>query len=53
VAIWQETDDAGHVDLVQRYFEVGGIWTALVVRVHRPPWGDPLYGVIGRRAKRA
>jgi SAM-dependent methyltransferase len=53
VAIWQETDDAGHVDLVQRYFEVGGIWTAPVVRVHRPPWGDPLYGVIGRRAKRA
>ncbi len=50
VAVWQALDDAGHAALVQRYFADAGGWTDVQVRAHRPRRGDPLYGVIGRRA---
>jgi SAM-dependent methyltransferase len=53
VAVWQALDDAGHVDLVQRYFAAAGHFAPPVVRAHLPPGGgDPLYGVIGRKVKR-
>lgn len=50
VAIWQELDDRGHGQLVARYFEAAGNWTAIEIlnRSPRRLRGDPLYAVIGR-----
>jgi SAM-dependent methyltransferase len=50
VAIWRILDDAGHADLVRRYFTDAGVWTAIDVLDRTPPGqgGDPLYAVVGR-----
>jgi len=51
VALWLNTTDAQHVELVQAYFEAAGGWTKPAVE-HRPPGspGDPLFAVWARRA---
>jgi SAM-dependent methyltransferase len=52
VAIWRALDDAGHVDLVERYLQIAGGWGS----IERPdpgprdPRGDPLFAVVGRRS---
>jgi SAM-dependent methyltransferase len=50
VAIWQMLDDAGHGELVQRYLQAAGNWTAieLLDRSTQLPGQDPLYAVVGR-----
>ncbi len=55
VRVWQARDDEGHMELVRRYFAAGGHWIDVEVRVpRRAAWGqDPLYAVIGRRARGA
>jgi hypothetical protein len=51
VAVWLNTTDAHHVELVQAYFEAAGGWTRPVVENRSPgPDGDPLYAVWARRA---
>lgn len=60
VRIWRELDDAGHIALVQTYFEQAGGYDPPVVERHVRPdpagWRewfsahDPLYAVIGRKA---
>lgn len=53
VAIWHQLDDAGHLELVQRYLEAAGNWTD-IEQLDRSPrragrrTGDPLYAVVGR-----
>jgi SAM-dependent methyltransferase len=50
VAIWQALDDAGHLQLVERYMAEAGNLTD-IEGLNRSPsgWrGDPLYAVIGR-----
>jgi SAM-dependent methyltransferase len=44
---WQTLDDAGHVRIVQHYFEAAGFGPAEVF-AHRPEGGDPLYGLVGK-----
>jgi hypothetical protein len=54
VAAWQALDDAGHVRLVAAYFAAAGAFGPPEVRAHRPRGGgDPLWGVIARRASSA
>lgn len=50
VLIWQALDDAGHGQLVQRYLETAGNWTAieLLDRSPRPGSSDPLYAIVAR-----
>jgi SAM-dependent methyltransferase len=50
VAAWQALDDEGHARLVAAYFAAAGGFGPPEVRVHRPRGGDPLWGVIARRA---
>ena len=50
VAAWQALDDRGHAQLVAEYGRMAGGFDAAEVRAHRPRRGDPLYGVILRRA---
>jgi SAM-dependent methyltransferase len=50
VAAWQALDDAGHARLVAAYFAAAGGFEPAEVRAHRPRRGDPLWGVIARRA---
>jgi SAM-dependent methyltransferase len=51
VAVWLNTTDAHHVELVQAYFEASGGWTKPVAENRSPgPDGDPLYAVWARRA---
>ncbi len=50
VAAWQALDDAGHARLVAAYFAAAGQFGPAEVRAHRPRRGDPLYGVVARRA---
>ena len=51
VAVWLNTTDAHHVELVQAYFEAGGGWTKPVAENRSPgPDGDPLFTVWARRA---
>ncbi|HEY3118397.1 MAG TPA: methyltransferase domain-containing protein [Chloroflexota bacterium] len=49
VMIWQALDDAGHLALVQHYFDAGGNW-AQIEGLDRSPGlgGDPLYAVVAR-----
>ncbi len=44
---WLSIDDAGHVAIVERYFELSGAFGPTVSQVRVPPrWGsDPLYAV--------
>jgi len=50
VRAWAALDDAGHVALVRAYVEDAGGFSEPDVRAHTPRWGDPLYGVVVRRA---
>lgn len=50
VLAWRALDDAGHVALVRQYAEAGG-FDAVETSVHRPPTGDPLFGVVARRTR--
>jgi len=50
VAIWQATDDRGHLALVSRYVTDAGGWTALETHASTGR-GDPLFAVTARRAK--
>lgn len=50
VAAWQALDDRGHVQLVAEYGRLAGGFEAAEARAHAPRRGDPLYGVILRRA---
>ena len=51
VAVWLNTTDAHHVELVQAYFEAAGGWTKPIADNRSPgPDGDPLYAVWARRA---
>lgn len=51
VAVWLNTTDAHHVELVQAYFEGAGGWSKPVAESHAPgPDGDPLFAVWARRA---
>ena len=52
VAIWQALDDHGHGQLVQRYMQEAGSFTAIEILDRSPAQrsGDPLYAVIGRRS---
>ena len=51
VAVWQNTTDAHHVELVQAYFEAAGGFARPVAENRSPgPDGDPLYAVWARRA---
>ncbi|MGY2894732.1 class I SAM-dependent methyltransferase [Deinococcus sp. UYEF24] len=53
VAIWHTLDDAGRLDLVQRYLEEAGNWAG-IQQLDLSPMkngrrtGDPLYAVVGR-----
>lgn len=49
VAAWQSLDDAGHLELVSRYFEAAGNWSDIEALNRSPRRGDPLYAVIGRK----
>ena len=48
VAAWQALDDAGHLELVRRYFEAAGNWQLVEALDRSPPRGNPLYAVVGR-----
>ena len=49
IAAWQMLDDAGHLELVARYFAAAGNWSAIEQLDRSPaPFGDPLYAVIAR-----
>ena len=50
VLAWRSLDDGGHAALVQSYFDAAGGFDAPEVTVHRPAQGDPLIGVVARRA---
>jgi SAM-dependent methyltransferase len=50
VAAWQALDDAGHARLVSSYLAAAGGFGPAEQRAHRPRGGDPLWGVIARRA---
>jgi SAM-dependent methyltransferase len=50
VAVWLNTTDAHHVELVQAYFNAAGGWTSIVAENRSPgPASDPLYAVWARR----
>ncbi|HEY0777178.1 MAG TPA: methyltransferase domain-containing protein [Gemmatirosa sp.] len=53
VAAWQTLDDGGHAQLVAAYGRAAGGFAPAEVRAHVPRRGDPLYGVILRRAAAA
>ena len=48
---WLATDDAGHCEIVARYFRLAGGWDEPIVSQRTPPgrFGDPLYAVWARR----
>ena len=50
VLAWRSLDDAGHAALVGSYFDAAGGFDAPDTAVHRPAHGDPLIGVVARRA---
>jgi SAM-dependent methyltransferase len=53
VAAWQALDDAGHARLVAAYLAAAGGFGPPEVRAHQPRRGDPLWGVVARRAPAA
>ncbi len=53
VDLWRQTDDRGHLQVVQRYFELSGGWRDVMVqdrssRQARRGLGDPLFAVWAR-----
>ena len=50
VAAWRALDDDGHAALVASYARQSGAFGPAEVAAHRPPGGDPLIGVVARRA---
>ena len=52
IAAWQMLDDAGHLELVARFFAAAGNWTGVEQLDRSPSDGDPLYAVIARNAGR-
>lgn len=52
---WLETDDAGHVAIVDAYFRSSGMFEATVAELRTDPGreGDPLYGVWAARRRHA
>ena len=50
VLAWRSLDDEGHAALVGSYFDAAGGFDAPDTTVHRPAHGDPLIGVVARRA---
>ncbi|PNY79504.1 methyltransferase domain-containing protein [Deinococcus koreensis] len=53
VMVWHALEDAGRVQLVRRYLEAAGNWTAIETLDRSPQprgrfGGDPLYAVVGR-----
>jgi SAM-dependent methyltransferase len=49
VAIWHNTTDQQHIQLVGRYFNGSGSWTEPRARAFQPANGDPLYVVWAER----
>ena len=47
VFAWQMLDDEGHINLVKQYFTASGAFENMKILRHTPPFGDPLYAVIG------
>jgi ubiquinone/menaquinone biosynthesis C-methylase UbiE len=50
VNLWLQTDDAGHLRLVRRYFELSGGWRDVTAQDRSPQQarrgsGDPLYAI--------
>jgi SAM-dependent methyltransferase len=50
VAIWLGSDDAGHLRVVESYFQGGGPWADIRMADRSPKRGDPLLAVWARRA---
>ena len=50
VAIWHNTTDDRHIELVGSYFQMSGQWGPPDVRRFTPPAGDPLYVVWAARS---
>ncbi|GAB4212743.1 MAG: class I SAM-dependent methyltransferase [Roseiflexaceae bacterium] len=49
VAVWRALDDAGHMQLVQSYYQAAGFRE--ISGLNRSPrgwWSDPLFAVVGR-----
>jgi len=56
VSQWLQTDDAGHIQMVRRYFEVSGGWRGVTAQDRsskraRTGSGDPLYAVWAYKAE--
>ena len=57
VRVWLETDDAGHLDLIESWMLEAGNWAG-IEKLDRSPgkhgsrFGDPLWAVVGRAVKR-
>ena len=54
VDLWRQTDDSGHLQVVQRYFEQAGGWRDVTAQDRSPQQarrglGDPLFAVWGAR----
>ncbi len=50
IALWEALDDQGHAQLVAHYLRAAGGWTDMVGLDRSPELGDPLLGVVARRA---
>lgn len=48
VAIWQALDDAGHLQLVEAYYQAADCFDEIEAIDCSPAKGDPLYAVVGR-----
>jgi SAM-dependent methyltransferase len=49
VNIWLRMNDAQHLALVTRYFELSGAWAGLYAEQHTAPMADPLFAVSARK----
>jgi hypothetical protein len=47
VRAWREASMDGRLELVERYFEAGGL--GVTDRIRKGPGGDPFYAVVGHR----
>jgi SAM-dependent methyltransferase len=50
IAAWRASDDTEHVDLVARFLDAAGCWTAMESLDRSPADGDPLFAVVARVA---
>jgi len=50
IAAWRVSDDTEHVDLVARFLDAAGCWTAMESLDRSPADGDPLFAVVARVA---